>query len=280
VSALDLIAWPAVYARLLDCANDRVIEAAAWHADRASGELLSREHVTFAVLAEQEWRLRLDFLLGLPATEDLARDWFEQRSQVAGWLQATAHLVVALSSSIADPGPVSPPRPGGLLVEPELQPLPHLELAREWAALPWIGGLLVVARRLPPTVAGRYGRGLVELDPEKADSREALERTWRHELGHALDVNGWGGSEAGELFADELAALLAEHEPAAIAELEPLWQQAVAAVNAHPRFRPAAELQPDASTAAQVAVELPAPGQASLLAFLALPLAEPAEVAA
>jgi hypothetical protein len=282
MGALDLVAWPALYARLLDTADQVVLERAAWHAERPAADTYGPAALTLAALVCAEGAIGTRVAMfqagaltvDLPDPLDRHDPILHTADAIAEWLQVTGHLLLGVSAFLADPTQAEPPGPvGGLLVDEALQPLPLLPLARQYAELPWIGGLLVEARPLPPGIAGRYRRRLIELDPQQAHSRQDLEHTWLHELSHALDVNTWHDPEAAERFADHLAALLAWYQPATIAELEPLHDAARDAITASPRHRqPQAQPGQEAPAPQVDGPDLPAPGEASLQAFATLPL--------
>jgi hypothetical protein len=275
-TALQAVDWPGFYADLIGRASPETVTAALWHAEHA-GPHLPPEPFALAILIQDASPATVDWLLADHVTDD-PDGLLVQRLQsgpaptgrlgeLGGWLRLVGRVVLRISTGQGDPIPERPPALGGLLVDELLQPLPHLELAREHATV--TGGLLVLARQLPPGDTGRHSPGLIELDPDQAGGR--LHAVWRHELAHALDPDPLRGPELRELFADRLAELLAEHDPASLADLQPLLDAAAAAALPEPA--------PDDDGDGQGEPLLPPLGHQSLWAFLYLPLrGQPAEV--
>ncbi|HKS45540.1 MAG TPA: hypothetical protein VJT49_10580 [Amycolatopsis sp.] len=253
---LDRVDWPALYSALkerTDCAMRAKLEPYTTHG-------------RFAMLILDWYWGDLAGLLVAHQAGEMALQ-FVGSERVAKWLQATAHVSLGMLQVLASLGtpamyqpPATPPEntPCGLYVDPALAGLPLLDLARELAE--HLGGRRhVLAVDLPPGTAGRHlPRLLIEIDRHQAGDR--LTEVWLHELSHALDfLPDERTPEQAEDYAEELAGLLAEHQPASLDAAAALCLRAHETVTARTRDRVAS---PD----------LPAPGKASINAFLALPL--------
>jgi hypothetical protein len=114
----------------------------------------------------------------------------------------------------------------GLLVDEDLLGcLPLLPLARDMARREVSGRLkveLVPAERMGPA-DGWYTRGsragVILLEEALLAEPDRLARVWAHELAHGLDPDLTTVTPAGrEAFAEAMAPLLVEHEPATVAE--------------------------------------------------------------
>jgi hypothetical protein len=253
---LDRVDWPAFYRTLAKEADPATLARAEPYTPHGRFALL--------ILADRSW-YRLAQRLRAHETGGWALQTVASE-QLAQWLQATAHVSLTMLQALAsltEPSvyrpPVEPPPKAepGLYVDPALRGLPLLDLAYELAAE--LGGRHhVLSVDLPPGVAGRHTpRLLIELDTHLTGAR--LDETWLHELGHAFDFNPDGRTpEEREDYAEELGARLADHRPASLQEVAVLCQLTHKAVTARARDR--------------AGTDLPAPGRASIDAFLGLPI--------
>jgi len=132
----------------------------------------------------------------------------------------------------------------GLILDAGLPDLPLLALAAEVAeTLPQRrlsvrlvpGGMGIAAG----CFAAREAVGGLILVDQDLPADEVCQRVWPHELGHALDGEMSRVSTAGaEAFADRLAPLLLEHQPATLTATQPLIEQSLEATRAVRRPAP------------------------------------------
>lgn len=212
---------------------------------------------------------------------------------IGTWLHWTARMALRCIEKPAPavvPGSLTTNR---LFIDPRIGPLPLLHLAAEYAETSTYPLVIRSVVDLGPICAGYTARAetvpvvesagakpvptvvtLVNLNPRRANVGE----TWLHELAHVLDErHGFEhcDTDAGELFADTLGALLAKHRPANLAQVAPLIADArktsAASMASHKAAVPSetstVELSPTPRR-----VELPEPGFESLAAFMGLPL--------
>lgn len=251
MTALARVDWPAVFGRLLDEGDEELRERALWYAGLRSP--ISPPVAAFAsVVCGTPFRVVCRAL-----GDDLDADMV---LMVAAWLREMAHVTVSVAGHLGDPRPPGEPAtPGLLLVDPDLEWLPLLDLATDVART---GALAVEVGSLRPGVAGIFDSATRRITLDRANGLD--ERVWSHELSHALDpmLGRRQAPELDELFADELGRLLLGERPATVLAAVPLIERCCARI-------------PDATASPEAVPDpegLPDPGACSILAFFNLPV--------
>lgn len=254
MSLLNAVRWPDLLADLLEDASDETREAAFQYAASRDVDPFVRRGLAFARLVLPVPAVALRPAITACSTLDM-----HQVDRVARWLVDTAPTVMRLAlGSIREQRPTVPVQAGRLTIDEALPDLPLVPLAADLAAR--IGGLAVVAAELPPGIGGVHdgAEHIIRLDP-----RDDPAACFPHELGHALDplLGQRGNPVLDEKFADLLGGLLLDYLPTSVAGAAEYLDLALAEVTSV-----------QAEAAAGEALDLPAPGTESVLAFCALPL--------
>lgn len=254
MTALARVDWPAVFGRLLDEGDEELRERALYYAGLRSS--ISPPVAAFAAAVSTTPYLGVFRALG----DDLDAN---TAFRIASWLQDVGHIVLTAAGSQGDPRPPLPPAaPGLLVVDPDLEWLPLLDLAADVAR---DGGLAVEVGTLRPGTSGLYDFGTRRITLDVAQG--AGEKTFAHELGHALDplIGRRQAPELDERFAYAMEPLLLAERPSTVTAAAPLIEACVTRVGGVLAVLAAG--WPDGDTEG-----LPEPGVHSLLAFFNLPV--------
>lgn len=260
MTVLKRVDWPAVFGRLLDDADDELRERAFFYAGLRS--VVPAPVAVFACLVSGSPGLALYLALG-----DLDTD---SAIALRFWLSDTAHVVLSAAGQLGDPRvPGEPAVPGALLLDPDLEHL-HLPLLDLAADVARTRGLAVAAGGLRPGVAGSYSPRERRITLDLA--RGVDERTWAHELSHALDplIGQRQAIELDERYADDLGALLLAHRPATVEAAQPMIAECARTRTDGEGDGGSGSRGQDQTEHEGAGVGLPEPGAASLLAFLTL----------